>query len=114
MDENVLKEFTVFLKKKYKGIVQELRLEYDKELECPFIYLHTIKIRKPLRCQGYGSTVLQEIIKFADMNDLEIRLYATNILGSDLNRLYDFYIRYGFELIKNDCGKFVRKSKKTL
>jgi GNAT superfamily N-acetyltransferase len=110
MDDNVLKEFTVFLKKeKYKGIVQELKLEYNTDEECPFIYLESIKIRKPCRCQGYGSKVLQDIIDFADFNNLDLRLYATNIFGSDLRRLYGFYIRYGFELIDSNDGKFIRK-----
>jgi N-acetylglutamate synthase-like GNAT family acetyltransferase len=114
MDDNVLKEFTDFLKKeKYKGIVQELKLEYnDEEL---FIYLASIKIRKKCRCQGYGSAVMYDITRFADVHHLEVRLYALNIFGSDLKRLYAFYRKHGFVLIHhNNDGKFVYKPKNIL
>jgi len=116
MDQNVLKEFMNFLKKeKYKGIVQELKLEYNTDEECPFIYLASIKISKKYRCQGYGSAVMYDIIRLANVHHLEVRLYAMSILGSDLKRLYAFYRKHGFVLVHhNNDGKFVYRPHKNI
>jgi len=109
LNQNVLNEFMLNLKKiKFPNKIQEIKLEYNAEEECPFIYLAIIKIKKSQRNLGYGSAVMSEIIKLADQHQLEIRLYATNIFGAELKRLYGFYRKHGFVLIKhNNDGKFV-------
>ena len=114
MDQAMLKEFTANLKKvKYKNVLQDLKLEYNTDEEQPFIYLSLIKIKKSCQCQGYGSAVMSDIINLADKKQLEIHLYATNIYGSELRRLYGFYRKHGFTLINNNKdGKFVYRPKK--
>jgi predicted GNAT family N-acyltransferase len=114
MDQIVLKEFCTQLKKiKYKNVLQELKLEYNTDEECPFIYLGLIKIKKSQQCQGYGSSVMSDIIKLSDREQIELRLYATNIYGSELKRLYGFYRKHGFVLTGNNKdSKFVYRPKK--
>jgi GNAT superfamily N-acetyltransferase len=118
-NQDKVKEFVTYLKKvKYKNILQNLKLLYITDNGCPHLYLEIIRIRKPARNQGYGSKVMKDIVRFADKNNVQIRLYALGIYGSDLKRLYIFYRRFGFFLIKNNRnGHFVRnpikKRKKT-
>jgi GNAT superfamily N-acetyltransferase len=109
MNQIVLKEFTTNLKKvKYKNVLQSLTLEYNTDQAIPYIYLGLIKIKKSQQCQGYGSAVMSDVLKLADQEQLEIRLYATNIYGSELRRLYAFYRKHGFVLINNNKdGNFV-------
>lgn len=108
-----LDEFVFYLKRvKYLNKIQDLKLEYNND-ECPYIYLVLIKIKKSQRGKGYGSAVLSDILNFADENQIEIRLYATNIYGADLRRLYGFYRKHGLVLIKNNNdGKFVYRPTK--
>jgi len=115
MDKQELKEFTAYLKKrKYFGIIQNLKLEYNTDKKTPHIYLSLIQIKKIYRCQGYGSRVMQDIIEFAENNQIEIWLYATNIFGSDLERLYAFYLKLGFILYNKKDGKFKYVPQKNL
>jgi GNAT superfamily N-acetyltransferase len=115
MDKQELKEFSMYLKtKKYLGKIQNLKLEYNTDKKTPHIYLSLIQIKKMYRCQGYGSLVMQDIIDFADDQQIEIRLYATNIYGSDLQRLYAFYLKFGFIMTNKRNGRFKYKCKKVL
>jgi hypothetical protein len=61
-----------------------------------------IKIKKSQQLKGYGSTVMSEIIKLANEHNVRIQLYATSVFGADLKRLYGFYRKYRFVLIKNN------------
>jgi GNAT superfamily N-acetyltransferase len=110
-----LDEFVFYLKRqKYCNKIQDLKLEYCYDNgEPPYIYLALVQIKKSQRNLGYGSAVLSDIINFADEHQIEIRLYATNIYGADLRRLYGFYRKHGLVLIKNNNdGKFVYRPKK--
>lgn len=108
MDKIVLKEFTMYLKKgKYLGKILDLKLDYNTDHGEPHIYLGLIKIKKAYRCQGYGSLVLRDIINFANVHQINIQLYATNVYGSDLERLYAFYIKHGFILMNEKEGYFL-------
>lgn len=100
MDAIVLKQYCTYLKVKYVGIVQDIKLEYCTDDE--HIILNLIRIRKPMRNIGWGSIILEEIVRFADLHNVQIRLYATNVYGSDLQRLYKYYQKYDFILIEND------------
>lgn len=107
MDKAELKEFTIYLKKKkYFGIIQNLKLEYNTDKKTPHIYLSLIQIKKAYQRQGYGSRVMQDIINFANVHKIEVWLYATNIYGSDLEGLYRFYMKHGFVLYNKKDGKF--------
>ena len=113
MNQIVLNEFTANLKKvKYKNILQDLKLNFVTE-ECTYIYLSLIKIKKSQQSQGYGSAVMSELIKLADAENVQLRLYATNIYGADLKRLYGFYRKHGF-VLENELndGKFIYRPKK--
>jgi GNAT superfamily N-acetyltransferase len=114
MDQVLLKEFTANLKKvKYKNVLQSLTLEYNTDQAIPYIYLGLIKIKPSQQNKGYGSSVLSDIIKLADREQLEVRLYATNIYGAELKRLYGFYRKHGFVLIHNNKdGNFIYRPTK--
>ena len=116
LNENIVKEYCSYLKKiKYPSIIQSLKLLYITDNGCPHIYLEIIKIRKPLRNLGWGKKVMKDIVRFADKHDAQIKLYALNIYGSDLKRLYIFYRKFGFILIKNNKdGEFIRNPKNKL
>lgn len=111
LDQKVLKKYNSYLRNvMYAGKIEQLKLTYNTDdTECPHIYLDIIKIRRKYRNQGYGTKVIKNIARFADKHNVQIRLYAANIYGSDLKRLYIFYRRFGFILIKNNKdGHFVR------
>jgi N-acetylglutamate synthase-like GNAT family acetyltransferase len=103
LNQNVLDNLISYLKKdKYKSIIKELKLEHCTDDSGDYICLTCIKIKKYQQCKGYGSVIMSEIIKFADEHNVRIILYATNIFGSELKRLYEFYRKFGFVLIKKD------------
>lgn len=116
LDQNVLNQYIHYLKKiKYFPAIQRLKLIYNTEEECPYIYLELIKIYKSYRNQGYGSAVMEDIIRFANEHNVQVRLYASSLFGSDLKRLYKFYRRFGFVLIKwNKDSLFIHKPTKKL
>ncbi len=110
LSQKILKEYCSYLKfVKYKGIIQNIKLEYctDKDENNPndgdtHIILRLIQIRKPQRNKGYGSLVLKDIIKLANINNIRVVLYASEKYGSEINRLYKFYQNHNFTLIEND------------
>jgi ribosomal protein S18 acetylase RimI-like enzyme len=114
MDQIVLKEFTTNLKKvKYKNVLHSLTLEYNTDQAEPYIYLGLIKIKPSQQNKGWGSSVMSDILKLADREQLEVRLYATNIYGAELRRLFAFYRKHGFVLIHNNKdGNFIYRPKK--
>jgi len=102
LTQNVLDELIFNLKRiKYKNIIQDLKLEYCEDNQGDYIYLVLINIKKSQRRLGYGSIVLNEVIKIADLHNVRIRLWATDAYGSELKRLYGFYRRHGFITVKN-------------
>ena len=102
LNQNVLDECTSYLKTKYKNKIQTLKLEYCADASGEYIYLVCIKIKKSSKERGYGSLIMYAVIKLADKHNVRIKLYATNIFGADLTRLYKFYQRLGFVLIGSD------------
>jgi predicted GNAT family N-acyltransferase len=59
--------------------------------------LSQIVIPKNNRKQGVGTSVMNEVIKYADDHKLRIRLTPDNSIGgSSINRLKSFYKRFGF------------------
>lgn len=100
LNQNVLDEHISYLKKKHKNIIQELKLEHCTDEDGEYIYLVCIKIKKSQQLKGYGSAVMSEVLQLADKHNVRIRLYATNIFGAELKRLYGFYRKLGFVLIK--------------
>jgi GNAT superfamily N-acetyltransferase len=114
MDSIVLLDFQTFLiKNKYKNVLQELKLEHCTDTQGEYISLNVLRIKKNQKNKGYGSMVIGDIVGFADNQNVRIRLYATNLWGADINRLYEFYKKNGFVLIKNaNDGKMMYYPKK--
>lgn len=111
LNQNVLNEFVSYLRQtKYPNKIQDLKLTYCTDEQQPFVYLILIQIKKSQRGMGYGSSVISDIVRFADEHQIQVRLYATSIYGTDEKRLYSFYRKHGFVLIKkyND-GRFIYK-----
>lgn len=113
MDQIVLNDFTAELKKvKYKNIIQDLKLNFVTD-DCTYIYLSLIRIKKSQQNKGWGSAVMSELIKLADTENVQLRLYATDIYGAELRRLYGFYRKHGFILEnESNTGKFIYRPKK--
>lgn len=110
-------ELNVFCKNvrfKFKNILQNLTIiiQEDEINKTKHLYLVLIRIRKTKRNNGYGSLVLKEITNFADKHNIEIYLNATTLLGSSRKRLYCFYEKHNFALIKNTENTFKYKPQK--
>lgn len=101
LNQNILDEHISYLKRvKYKNIISDLKLEYCTDEDGCYIYLVCIKIKKSQQLKGYGAAVMSEVQQLADRHNVRIRLYATNVFGAELKRLYSFYQKLGFVLIK--------------
>lgn len=111
IEDNVLKDYCTDLKLMYKEL-QRLKITNSTDETPPYLQLDEIKIWKKFRNQGWGTKVLIDICRFADEHNVQVRLYASDILGSDLKGLYRFYRRHDFVLIKNCENKFVYRPKK--
>lgn len=79
---------------KYKNILQDLILE-QCPIENKLIWIKLIKIKNSQRRKGYGDAVIDDIINFADIHKLRIKLSITDIYGIDI----EFYKKHGFTLI---------------
>ena len=101
LNQIVLKEYCSYLKLKYKNKISELKLEHCTDEHGEYIYLVLIKIKPSQKNKGYGSTIMSELINYADSNNVRIKLWITDIYGSDIKRLYAFYQKFGLVLIKN-------------
>jgi GNAT superfamily N-acetyltransferase len=101
LNQNVLNDFTkVLIKTKYKNKIQELKLEHCTDADGDYINLNVIRIKASQQNKGYGNAVMSEIVQLADDHNVRIRLFATNLWGAELKRLYAFYKKHGFVLIK--------------
>jgi GNAT superfamily N-acetyltransferase len=103
LDDIVLKDYADFLIKiRYKNVLKELKLDTWQDPEGMYINLNVILIKKFSRNKGWGSLILKDIVQLADLYNVRIKLYCTNLYGADLQRLYEFYQRHGFVLIKDN------------
>jgi GNAT superfamily N-acetyltransferase len=101
--KKIIKNFTYYLKHvKYINCIQELTIELCNDDQGKYINLNVIRIKKSKMNTGIGTAVMSDIIRFADNHNVRIKLWVTNLWGADIKRLYKFYERFGFVLIKND------------
>jgi ribosomal protein S18 acetylase RimI-like enzyme len=110
-----LKQFCVELKRnKYINVLHEVKLEHNTDDDGTiYVHLNVIKIKKPERNLGWGTKIMSDIVKFADEQNVRIELYASNIFGSNTERLFEFYERQGFSRIIGDRdGKMFRLPRK--
>jgi GNAT superfamily N-acetyltransferase len=90
-------------------------LEYCTDVDGNYISLNVLRIKKSQQNKGYGSMVTGDIVYLADLFNVHIKLFATNLWGADQKRLYRFYEKQGFVLIKNDNdGHMIYYSKNIL
>ena len=118
MNQNVLNDFSkVLIKTRYKNKIQELVLGYCTDEDGEYINLNVIRIKKSQQNKGYGSMLMGDIVYLADLFNVRIKLYATNLWGAELKRLYEFCEKQGFVLDKtNDIniGHMIYYSKNIL
>ncbi|MBN1183462.1 MAG: GNAT family N-acetyltransferase [Bacteroidales bacterium] len=114
LNQEIINDFVFKLKKQlYVSKLEDLKLTLYPDAECPYIYINLIKIKKGYRNQGIGTLVMQDIINFANVHHIQLQLYAVDVYGSELRRLYRFYRKLGFVLIKNNSdNNFLYKPKK--
>lgn len=94
-----LLKFKLYLEDKYPV---KLKLEMDSDAyDNPSIYLVSIVVKKNQRNKGIGSQVMQEIIEFADLNEIPVTLNPIDILGTDIKILIPFYRKFGFKKNKS-------------
>jgi len=102
VDQQVLDDFNKEIKIKYRNKIQDLKIEYCQDELGDYIYLVCIKIKKSQKNQGYGSLVMSEVVNLADSSSLRVKLWVTNIFGANIDRLYEFYKKHGFVLVRTD------------
>jgi ribosomal protein S18 acetylase RimI-like enzyme len=102
VDQQVLDTFVTSIKTKYKNKIQDLRIEYCQDELGDYIYLVCIKIKKSQKNQGYGSLVMSDVVRLADSSGLRVKLWVTNVFGANIDRLYEFYKKHGFVLVRKD------------
>ena len=70
------------------------------------IVLSTIQVTSDSACwnKGYGSKAMQKIVSIADKTHTEIKLFASPMGTSQLNRkkLKEWYKKFGFKELEND------------
>ena len=102
LTQDILKKYSSYLKNiKYKGIVQDVKLEHCTDIDDDninegdqHILLRLIRIRKSMRNKGFGSIVLKDIITFASNYNIRIILYVSEKYGSEIKGLYRFYEKF--------------------
>lgn len=82
---------------------------YVEVLECEdFIRLEKIIVKASLRNQGYGTAVIEKLVKYADEKGKLLVLCADPKERKwPLRRLMDFYKRFGF--VENKGKNFLDK-----
>jgi len=77
-----------------KGVVLDI---YEANKSPNRLVLSKIQVPKEMRKQGVGSEVMQQLSEFADQQGKTIALSPSTDFGaSSVNRLKDFYKRFGF------------------
>ena len=60
-------------------------------------YLAELYVFNTFREHGHGSNIMNKVVAICDREGVDMELEASDDLGSDLSRLYDFYGRFGFK-----------------
>jgi len=106
LNQKILNEYVFFLKKvKYKNIIQTLKLEYCLDEDGDYVYLVIIVVKKSKRKMGYGNSIMKDIIQLANNYNVRIKLWVSDMYGTDYNVLFNFYKKHGFKLINDKNEK---------
>lgn len=84
-----------------RNLENRLVSEYNVKLSLQLtksnvIIISKIVVNKDSRSEGIGSKVMKEICNYADKNELRIALTPSNDFGGNVNRLKQFYKKFGF------------------
>jgi predicted GNAT family acetyltransferase len=93
------------LKEKYSDIKFEL---YPREKDMSVLLTGFIVPYK-LRGTGIGTRFMEDLIKIADENRYKIKLSPSSSYGGNVNRLFDFYGRFGFVRNKGKNRDFTHR-----
>jgi len=77
---------------KYNDVLDELFITEKDD----YLRLHSILLKDDVKESGYGTQIMNDIIKYADDNNKIVTLTASASYGSAKGRLIDFYKRFGF------------------
>lgn len=105
LDNFLIKNFVSHLQSKFKPQIQNLNLELKSDDYGEYILLRFIQIKKSQQKKGYGAVIVHEIVQFADDHNVRIKLSPVDVYGISLDKLYEFYGKQGFFLIKNHKEK---------
>ena len=93
------------LKTKYPDIRFEL---YTKDKD-KSVLLTGFIVPYKLRNTGIGTNFMNDLVKIADETGYKIKLSPSSSYGGNVNRLYDFYSRFGFVRNKGKNRDFSHK-----
>lgn len=77
---------------KYNDVLDELFISEKDD----YLRLHSIIIKDEAKEGGFGTQIMEDIVKYADDNNKIVVLTASDSYGSSKNRLINFYKRFGF------------------
>lgn len=63
-----------------------------------YYYIDAIIIDESARGKGLGTKAINTIIQMAEAKGKMVLGYATDLLGGDLNKLYNWYQSFGFKI----------------
>jgi len=81
------------LQLKYNKYLEDLMFYYDDSING--IFLSDLYIKKEYKGQGYGTKIMNELIKFADIYNMAISLIPVSENTSS-EKLIEFYKKFGF------------------
>jgi GNAT superfamily N-acetyltransferase len=84
------------LEDKYKDVLTGLDIYEDSKS----IKLARIIVNPEYRKTGIGTSILTDLINYADKNKKIVTLTPSSDFGGDKNRLVQFYKKFGFKLNK--------------
>ncbi len=93
------------LKEKYSNIRFELYINNKLKK----IYLTGFIVPASLRNKGVGTSFMEDLTKLADQYGYQITLTPDRSYGGNVNRLKDFYQRFGFVFNKGNEKDFTHK-----
>ena len=94
--ENEVSAFEISLRNQYKEFLEQLHFYYDDQNNS--ISLTDIYIKPNYKGRGIGSKIMKQLTDFSDLKKIPIVLIPApdSFKPSALNRLKNFYRRFGF------------------
>jgi GNAT superfamily N-acetyltransferase len=91
--ESEVQRFEDHISSKYKNVLERFMVYYNKAKKC--MELSDIYLKREYYGKGFGSKIMEELVKFADKKNLPIILIPESERGSN-KKLIDFYKKFGF------------------